>query len=398
MTTEDLDSDPDEFTEFTEDFPIESGVENLDWDAGMYKPPTIGDYTWRDLNTDGLQDNSEPAMTNVIVRLRRFSDDVELAWTVTDGTGAYQFDDIREAKPDYYYIEFEIPATFLLTAQNTGDDDIDSDPDITTGFSPSFFAYSGIDTNYIDAGYYVEPPSDCPHGNTVEDCVDAPITCELAELNEFCTTMEPADQETHIPGCPPLFAFHNPSWFSFVAGSENVSLIIHAFNCISGGGDIGIQYGIYDDCDMSNPIELQCPCVEPGDIPVEMTGLTIGRTYHFFIDGCNGTQCSYWIEIIEGGGIPDIIGADNLSCDELFPDCNDICVGADVTFTLENIYNAITYVWTMNGVEDSTSVPDTTIHFSAPGSYTLCGYGKTIVGLVMKFVRHLMYIKRILKI
>ena len=379
MTTEDLDSDPDPFSETTLDFTIESGVETLDWDAGMYKPPTIGDYTWRDQNTDGLQDNTEPPMTNVEVRLFRDSDGTLVGFTVSDGSGFYQFTDDRDVKPGDYYIEFGLPNTFLFTIQNAGAEDLDSDPDDITGITPTFFAYSGIDTTFIDAGYYVEPPTDCPSDNTAGACEDAPVLCELDELNEFCTTMVEQNQQTAIPGCPPGTAFfHNPSWFAFVAGATDVSLIIHAFNCISGsgGGNIGIQYGIYDDCDMNNPIVLQCPCASPGDIPVSMTGLTIGQTYHFFIDGCSGTQCSYWIEVTEGGGIPEIIGADNLICDDLFPDCNEICVGADVTFTLEDIYNAVTFVWTMNGVEDSTSVPDTTMHFDTPGTYTLCGYGK----------------------
>jgi len=372
VTTDDLDSDPDPTTEMTIDFTLESGQEILDWDAGMYKPPTIGDYTWRDLNTNGIQDSGEPPMTNVEVRLFRVSDGSVVDITVTDAAGFYQFTDIQDAKPGDYYIEFEIPSTFLLTIQNAGTPKSDSDPDQVSGETDVFTVYSGIDTLYIDAGYYVEPPSDCPDDNAYSECEDAPVLCDIEEMNKFCTYMVAPGSPTHIPGCIGLYAFHNPSWFAFVAGAENVSLTIHAFNC----NGTGIQWGIYDDCDMENDIALQCDCVPPGDIDVDLTGLTIGQSYHFFIDGCNGTQCTYWIEITEGGGTPEIIGANDLVCDEFFPDCNDICVGADVTFTLEDIYNAVTYIWTMNGVKDSTSVSDTTIHFNTPGTYTLCGYGK----------------------
>ena len=72
--------------------------------------------------------------------------------------------------------------------------------------------------------------------------------------------------------------------------------------------NIGIQWGIYDDCDLQGPVILQCPCVSPGDIAVNLYGLTIGQTYYFFIDGCSGTMCSYWIEILSGGGVPVGIG------------------------------------------------------------------------------------------
>ena len=379
MTTDDLDSDPDPFSELTIDFTLESGEEDLKWDAGMYKPPTIGDYTWRDLNTDGLQNAGEPPMTNVIVELYNDATGLVVDNTITDAAGFYLFTDNRDAKPGDYYVQFEIPNTFLLTTQNAGAPELDSDPDQATGETDVFTVYSGIDTVDIDAGYYVEPPSDCPDDNAYDTCEEAPVLCELDQMNEFCTSMVAQNQQTAIPGCPPGTAFfHNPSWFAFVAGATNVSLIIHTFNCNGSGNTNGIQWGIYDDCDMQNPIQLQCPCVPPGDITVDLTGLIVGQSYHFFIDGCAGTQCTYWIEVTEGGGTPEvkIIGEQAIVCDDVFPDCNDICVGADVTFTLDEIVNAVTYIWTMNGVVDSTEVPDTTIHFSTPGTYTLCGYGK----------------------
>lgn len=133
--------------------------------------------------------------------------------------------------------------------------------------------------------------------------------------------------------------------------------------------------GIYDDCDLQGPVILQCPCVEPGDIDVYLNGLTVGQTYYFFIDGCSGTRCTYWIEIIYGGGTPTVLGPENVVCGSEFPDCQDICVGADVTFIMEDVFNASHYVWNINGNEIETDDPQVTTQFDAEGTYNICAYG-----------------------
>ncbi|HHH54933.1 MAG TPA: hypothetical protein ENK91_14820, partial [Bacteroidetes bacterium] len=376
VTTDDLDSDPDPTNGNTISFTILSGETTDMWDAGMYRPGTVGDYTWRDQNVDGIQDASEFPMPNVMVSL--FLDDGTLIdQTFTDAAGMYLFTNNPDIKPGDYYVEFEIPPTFLLTLQNTGAECEDSDPDDVSGQTAIFTIKSGTDTICMDAGYYVEPPDDCD-AETAGTCDEAEVLCELQELNEFCTSMVAQWEQIPIPGCGGGFAFHNPSWFAFVAGATDVSLIIHAAPCVPGpnGNNIGIQWGIYDDCDLNGPVTLQCPCVDPGDIPVDLTGLTVGQTYYFFIDGCNGTQCTYWLEILYGGGTPEVNGPLDVLCDDNFPDCENICVGSDVTFTLDEVYNAVTFVWDVNGVIDSTATPDTTIHFDMPGSYSICVYGK----------------------
>jgi gliding motility-associated-like protein len=110
---------------------------------------------------------------------------------------------------------------------------------------------------------------------------------------------------------------------------------------------------------------------------VELTGLIVGNTYYFFIDGCSATQCSYWLEILEGGGVPEVFGPNSILCDDNFPDCDDICVGATVTFTMEDIINAVDFEWTINGgVVIETSNPELTYQFTSPGTFTFCGRGK----------------------
>ncbi|MEZ4906925.1 MAG: SdrD B-like domain-containing protein [Saprospiraceae bacterium] len=258
------DSDPNVNTGNTINFTLNSGESTTDWDAGFYKPFTVGDYCWRDLNTDGIQDSGEPAMADVAIELFT-SAGVSIGTTTSDANGNYAFGNDQNMKPGDYYLVFTTPATFNITLKNVGPNEVDSDIDEVSGWTDVLTFESGEENRNIDAGYYVIPPTDCP-SETAGECEEADVLCELFELNDFCKSMVPAWEQVTIPGCGGGYAFHNPSWFAFIAGSTNISLIIHANGCVSGGGNIGIQWGIYDDCDMENPIALQCDCVSPGDI------------------------------------------------------------------------------------------------------------------------------------
>ncbi len=368
------DSDPNEGTGWTDNFDMDSGDQRDDIDAGLFRPVLIGDQCWRDQNTNGLQDGGEFVMPDVEVWLYRASDNVEIDYEVTDANGLYYFGTDEAIKPGEYYVKFGIPATFLITIKDAGADNIDSDADQGTGETDNFTILSNGTNTDIDCGFFVEPPDDCD-GESAPQCVDAEVICELQQLNEFCLSMDPAWQQVPIPGCGSGYAFHNPSWFAFVAGDENVSLIIHAAPCVSGGGNVGIQWGIYDDCDLQGPVILQCPCMPSGDIPVNLYGLNVGQTYYFFIDGCSGTMCTYWIEILSGGGVPNVLGPNNVTCDSNFPNCESICAGADVTFTLEDVNNASHYSWDINGSIIETDDPFLTTQFATPGTYEICVYG-----------------------
>ena len=43
----------------------------IDVNFGFVKPASVGDYTWMDVNRDGIQDADEPAMPGVTVTLTR---------------------------------------------------------------------------------------------------------------------------------------------------------------------------------------------------------------------------------------------------------------------------------------------------------------------------------------
>ena len=150
------------------------------------------------------------------------------------------------------------------------------------------------------------PPAECP--------CQTEVICGLNDLDDYCLTM--ANFNTPFgafPGCP-ANGLENPNWFSFVAGTNTLSLTISQTNCTGGG----IQSVIYEasdiipdlSCNTCNPsdyfgsgdvLAAQCACTLS---PIVWAGLptTPGVTYYVVIDGCGGTVCDVEIDIVMGGG------------------------------------------------------------------------------------------------
>jgi len=371
---DDLDSDVDnsngQGTTSVYTLSANQSIDNID--AGYFLFSTVGDFVWNDFNENGIQDGGEPGIEGVAVELV-CATSPNIYHDTTDAAGHYSFDLSYEIKPGEYNIKFYLPDGYSFTDRDIGmDDDKDSDANPFDGITYYFGIESGDVQNNWDAGMF---SSDC---NEIADysCQDAEVNCDLDDLEGNCYTMTEQNQVTNIPGCEGQGFFHNPSWFAFVAGATDVSIILHTFDCVSGNGEYaGIQYGVYDDCDMENPVLLHCPCINPGDIPIDMTDLIIGHVYYLFIDGCAGTMCKYWIEVTEGGGFPEIEGPDNISCNNDSILCDTICVDDTLIFTMVNLINATDYIWVVNGTEITTSNKEVTIHFTNPGDYTICGKG-----------------------
>ena len=73
-TADDLDSDADPDRgdpafATTEPTFLESGENDPDWDAGLWRWTSIGDFAWHDENGDGLQTPGEPGINGIIVNL-----------------------------------------------------------------------------------------------------------------------------------------------------------------------------------------------------------------------------------------------------------------------------------------------------------------------------------------
>ena len=98
----------------------------IDVNFGFVKPASLGDYTWMDVDRDGIQDADEPALPGVTVTLTYedgsavtdASGNVVTAKT-SDANGKYSFENLL---PGGYKVSFQAPAGFEATTSEAGDD------------------------------------------------------------------------------------------------------------------------------------------------------------------------------------------------------------------------------------------------------------------------------------
>ncbi len=338
-----------------------------------FSTQSISGHIWEDTDGSGFQDQFENGLSGVNVNLYNSNGNL-ISSKVSDYEGKYLFEAIQ---PGDYYIEFDVSpiGNYYFTNPDNSTDDSDVDNSNGEGTTAMFTLQNGSDIDNIDAGCYQKVCNDI----AASTCEDAVVLCNVNYIIERCYIMPAQYQQTVIPGCPLGTAFfNNPSWFAFVVGDEDVSMIIHFYNCDAGNK---IQWGVYDDCDLENPVSLQCKCVPAEDVSIDLTGLTPGKTYHLFIDGCNGAMCNYSFEVIKGGEKAKVQGPSKISCYNNTIACDTACINKPLSLEMIDILNANNFVWTINGKADTTKNPDTTFYFSATGDYTICGYGFNDCGI-----------------
>ena len=124
----------------------------IDVNFGFVKPASLGDYTWMDVNRDGIQDADEPALPGVTVTLTYedgsavtdASGNVVTAKT-SDANGKYSFENLL---PGGYKVSFQAPAGFEATTSDAGSDRaLDSD-----GATASVTVAQGQTDDTIDFG------------------------------------------------------------------------------------------------------------------------------------------------------------------------------------------------------------------------------------------------------
>ena len=231
----------------------------------------------------------------------------------------------------------------------------------------------------------------CTDGSQAScQCITAPLLCSFDELDGYTFSTNsfshPFDGPTDgLCEAGDGTSSDNPTWFSFVAGCSNIALMVTFSGCndVQPGPAIcaGLHAAVYGDCNNYYGSLVGCSnsgqCNSTiGSITIEMTGLIVGKIYHFLADGCCGSACStVTIEVLtppcpsalgdwpDGMSGPDVLGA-NISGEYTFP----------------TISGGIYYPWYINGV--FANVTDTIANvplasftrsflFSAPGEYQL---------------------------
>jgi hypothetical protein len=148
-----LDSDFDPAMGKTGCITLEEGIDNLTVDAGLYfAPASVGDYVWNDQNKNGLQDEGEPGMAGVSVKLYTCAEEM-VAETTTDADGMYMFENLI---PGDYYLMFTLPEDYIFSMRDAGDDDmLDSDVDGMTGMTGCITLAADEENMSVDAGMYI---------------------------------------------------------------------------------------------------------------------------------------------------------------------------------------------------------------------------------------------------
>jgi protocatechuate 3,4-dioxygenase beta subunit len=128
-------------------FELSAGETDLDIDAGVIVTLSIGERVWFDRDGNGLYDNGESGIDDVVVTLYdgdgQYMDNVS-----TNFQGLYKFSNVT---PGDYYVHFLLPDNFVATAKGDGSEDNESKLN-EDGTTDLFTVSSGIGRSDINAG------------------------------------------------------------------------------------------------------------------------------------------------------------------------------------------------------------------------------------------------------
>jgi hypothetical protein len=121
----------------------------------------MGDFIWSDLNCNGVQDDNEPGLGGIVVRLYECPSNVLVDETISEADGYYA---LFGPAPDDYYIVVELPEGCHFSPKDVGQPDgvrdIDTDSDVDSDGR-------GFCTNLSD--------------QEIEKAMDAGICCDGGE-------------------------------------------------------------------------------------------------------------------------------------------------------------------------------------------------------------------------
>ena len=126
------------------------GEDEDDHDVAAIDPTgSIGDFVWKDMDYDGVQDAGEPGVAGVVVMLQTCTGQT-IATTTTMANGSYIFDNVF---PGDYRLVFDISSQngCIFTIQNATVENLDSDAD-ENGFTDCFTVNPGEEITTVDAG------------------------------------------------------------------------------------------------------------------------------------------------------------------------------------------------------------------------------------------------------
>ncbi len=446
ITNGDMISDVDPNTGLTEVFTLTSdnmadnncaGPSINSIDAGVWRCVAIGGTVWADDDMNCQFDvGVESPIANVEIQLTAISGvEAGNTWTwQTDVNGEYTFGTTASGPnannvcypPGNYQLEVlqsnwnGVLLNHEPSAMCGSDNCIDNDnngsgviggPSVSNIFTlecgNECINEDGMgDTDLTaDFGFFFMCDPNSNGSNSTLMCDAALLLCDLADLDNICGALPPANTTpSGTPGVPNTLCNgagvpNNIAWFSFIAPSvSSLEIVVEPFGCnMINGQNPGMQYGIYDGCDFTNTIVCDPGC-NVGTITVQLTnGQYIpGNQYWFFLDGCSGSECSYTVEVTQGAGFTfDMPNPSDIACPECTLISNspfgspssvyEVCEGAagisfnltDPTMFFDNFESPDAYNWSISPslptLTPVTSDSEQVLDFNqGPGLYTLC--------------------------
>ena len=230
--------------------------QNLTLDLGLYRPVTVGDFVWEDLNADGIQDGGEPGISNVVVVLSDTSGPI--ATQTTDSAGLYLFTNLP---PGTYSVTFTDPAGYTVTSVDAGGDDaLDSDANPT----PTTTLASGESDLTLDQGYYLPAQIgdlvwEDLNGDGIQDAGEPGISNVVVVLSDTngpiatqLTDSAGAYLFTNLPPGEYSVTFTVPDGYTVTPSdqggddaADSDGLTPPPTTLVSGGDDLSIDLGLY---------------------------------------------------------------------------------------------------------------------------------------------------------
>jgi uncharacterized repeat protein (TIGR01451 family) len=141
----------------TASFTVFSGDMNCDLGGGFYPMAVLGNLVWLDSNGDGIQDQGEPKIQNVLIEAINPTTDEVLNTTTTDQNGLYNLEYLQQTN---YYLRFTPPLGYVATLPSvSNDNNIDSDVNHSNGYNTTstMALISGQINQGIDFGVLQAP-------------------------------------------------------------------------------------------------------------------------------------------------------------------------------------------------------------------------------------------------
>ena len=212
--------------------------------------------------------------------------------------------------------------------------------------------------------------------NLCEEAFDNPLL-ELPVIGDIACGRNPPELGPWHPAPHCEGVFSNTSFYGFIAGSGSYSVQITVFSCAGKG----LQYGIMDACNPSGPYVICNGNANTGTFTISGNDLVPCKKYILWINGFEGSVCSYYAKMIGDFKKCDSTSLKPLEIDfNLSFKCDSMCnqnfsknlniIGEDSLSKIDQFKWSISNASTT--IQQTTSTPDIDISSLSPDMYNIC--------------------------